>query len=380
MFICYARVEGFYARPHGGTHPVVVHHDGRVLDACAEARRAKVAPGIALSEAKAILPRARWVAYEPEPYREASEAWLDVCAELSDRIEPEMPHAAYLDLSAHARRADLVVGLELALRERLGWRVTCALAPGKWLARLAVDLEVARVDDAATFLDRLPVAMLAPVSPEHRRRLQSLGFRTIGQVARAPLGVLLDQFGDEGIVVHEAARGRGLEPVRADYPERAAFARHAFESPADSRPALDAGLASLAGQLAEVLTKGDLQGQELRAHLEDEDGRITSVSRNPARPIQTSAQALFALRLVVGEPERPPLAIRACMPRLQPRGASQLCLRTVESPRQRRQSAEIALRAVRAAFGDDAVQPASELSEPRRIKVLRAWREATGWF
>ena len=93
-----------------------MHRDGRALDACPEARAAGILPGMALAEARSVLAGAgRLVAWEEEPYREASRRWLEAVAEYSDAVEPLRQHEALADLTGHPRPREAAEALWRAL-------------------------------------------------------------------------------------------------------------------------------------------------------------------------------------------------------------------------------------------------------------------------
>src|SRR3989442_1531376 len=63
------------------------------------------------------------------------------------------------------------------------------------------------------FLAAQPVGML-PVSEEMRRRLRLLGIETLGALAALPRSALAAQFGPQGALAWELARGEDDSPVR----------------------------------------------------------------------------------------------------------------------------------------------------------------------
>jgi hypothetical protein len=46
---------------------------------------------------------------------------------------------------------------------------------------------------------------------------------------------------------------------------------------------------------------------------------------------------------------------------------------------ERTHATDSALKVMEARFGSGAIRPARQVQIPRRLKVLRAWRDATGW-
>ena len=154
-------------------------------------------------------------AYYGQRYREALAA-LDA---VSPRIEAQPLEVFYLDLTglpqlhaperlaAEARRA-----LPPEFPPRIG------VAAGKFTAWVAANfasparpLEIPP-EEAAVFLERAPSALL-PVDAEMARRLDVLGLRSLGQIARLPRRKLLAQFGWAGERMHRLACGEDRAPL-----------------------------------------------------------------------------------------------------------------------------------------------------------------------
>ena len=257
-------LDGFYVSALALEGPTVVHLDKRVLDASPSVRALGVRVGMPLAEAKAVARDARCLVWEEEPYRAAQAAWLDVCAEFSDAIEPERQHAAWVDLSGHPDASQVAVMLAEAVEGRLGHAVRIGLAGTKWIAEVAAraphpDLPglAAPCTNPAAFLAPLGVEWLLPALPEHRERLRFLGYRTIGEVAALPYRTLEGQFASEGRRVLDAAQGRCFEPVRAVYPPDALLERFVFEGATEDLAVLDAGLQALALGISKRLGEQD---------------------------------------------------------------------------------------------------------------------------
>ncbi len=396
--LLYVSLDGFYAaaalagRADWGGRAIVVHRDGAVLDSGPAARARRVGPGTPLSEAKAILREdGVYLSYSEQETRAARDAWLDVCAAFSETVEPGMPHEAWVDLSLHPDPMGTANELLREVATRTGLLVRAGLAPGKWLAQLAAQPCEAKalglgvpvleaVTDPAGFLAPLPTGCLSPVEPAHRERLEFLGYRRVGQVAAAPLRLLTAQFGRSGPLIQQAAQGRCLDRARPLYPADAVSERVAFEGPVADRSVLEAGLTELATRLAQALCASDRIGDRLELVVEPESGVPLVRRRQLARPVQAARPLRVGLGALMGDgPPFAPVAVRGVMPGLRPAPRVQRSLATMETRDEREHTAETALRSVRAAFGDGAVVRASDVVLPRRLRVLRAWREATGW-
>lgn len=400
-FFLHLALEGFYTaalREPDAERGLVVHADRRVLDANAPARAKGVAVGMGLPEAKAILEGGKFVTFEPEPYREAQRRWLDRCALVTDVVEPDRLHSAYLDLSLHPDPEALARRLMREIAEDLGVEVRAGMAATRWVAQLAsgvlrhpgdplIAQDLAMREPAirpAEFLAPFPTRWLLPVEASHRERLEFLGYARIGDVAKVPLDVLIAQFGDAALTIQRAARGGVFQPVRALYPEGALTDRFVFDGPAALFEIVDMGLSRLAARLAKRLEEEDRQGEEVRLWFDGEEGGTVERVRRFAKPLHDMRSLRAAFRAMLPEDLGMQLPaglrrIRVHLPDLKPMARVQRDL-SGEGKGDRERRTEGALAVLRQAFGDRSILKASDLDEPRRIRVLRAWREATGWL
>ena len=395
------------------SNPLIIHHEKQVLDIDRKAAEAGAQIGIALSEAKALLPGATFLPWEEEHYREAQEEWLDICNQFSDVIEPDTQCSAYLDLTSHPDPLAIAWQLQKELKEDLGWESHIGIAGSKWIARVAdmvggegVPYERASTDPAS-FLAPLKTKMLLPIPEEHRMRLRFLGYRTIGEVAGVPLNVLQEQFGREGLLIHQAARGGVFQPVRAVYPKDSVASRMYIEGGIDNTEAMIRVLQKVSENLSDQLQEREAQGNEITAIVEDENGAVRRLSRKFMKPMQEKRAIYAGLKLVfepffdyqlnptaqtkVSEPQMeislspqsgfPPTIsrIRVYLTNIRPADKFQRLLTGDHSRCERLNSTRATLNHIRTVFGDRAIEVASEIKEPRRKLVMRAWKNATGW-
>jgi DNA polymerase-4 len=373
--IVFLRIPRFYV---DGFAPSIVVRDRKVLDACYEAEFLGVSVGMPLGTAKAVLAKQslgiqvrQWKA---EDFKEKQKAWLEVCTQFTDVIEPIDQHEAYLDLSSHSHPFDLWETLRNKIENQ-----TSGIARVKWIARAALeknDPERLAYFAPNVFLDELPTSLLEPVALESRRRLEFLGYRTVGDVATIPLETLRSLFGQEALTIWQASRGKSSEAVRALYPEASLADRFYFESPVHQREQIEAALQVLARRLSKRLTDKDLQGSILRLWLGIEDEPEVLVEREFAKPMQSTTSLRFAL-CTLCEPKKPLTSLRVLMPQLTRAHRKQQNLyvaRTDSVPVFRG-----AVKQVQKVFGSEAIKLGSEMKLSRRQLVLRAWKDATGW-
>jgi hypothetical protein len=222
---------------------------------------------------------------------------------------------------------------------------------------------------------------LLPVAPEHRQRLEFLGYRWVREVATAGMGVLLGQFGKDTFLIHEAARGRALDAVVPGYPRDAMSARIAFACPLTDRLQLEEAVARLCAELSSELCTRDATAEELAVFFEPEHGPPLVQRRKLGRPVQAATPLRVAVQALWGKVPlaTPPVSVKVLLSGLKKAPRGQVSLVGMAGKDERARSCDVSVRCLRAAYGEETVKKAVELKVPRRELVLRAWKRATGW-
>ncbi|HVL39968.1 MAG TPA: hypothetical protein VM328_11315, partial [Fimbriimonadaceae bacterium] len=335
-YFLHVRLERFYSSTFSEVHPdllggpIVIHREKRVLDFSHEVEAAGLRVGMPLSEAKAILRDARFVAWEEEPYRDAQFRWLDLLCEFSDVIEPRAQHEAFVDLTGHPDPVIPAINLRNALTERLGLTGRIGLGSTKWMAELAAgehrvpgipeELSLrSPLDHPEQYLADRDVGDLLPIPARDLERLRFLGYKRIGQVCQIPPHLLREQFGAGAMPIRQACRGRLFEPVRAAYPENTLQERLEFNGAISDVSALADSLHVIAQQMGKRLREIDSEGNELLAFLELEDHEPLRLRREFMKPMSCARGVYAGLRLLVTAEKLKAgvLSIRVQMPRLR---------------------------------------------------------------
>jgi DNA polymerase-4/protein ImuB len=123
------------------------------------------------------------------------------------------------------------------------FRPRAGVAPNKFTARVAAytaapgTVQVVDANTIRSFLAPAPVSLL-PLALDKRRRLERLGFRTLGDLADLPAAAVQARFGIEGRRAWELARGNDREPVRARLQPETVRESLTLPAPATSRETL----------------------------------------------------------------------------------------------------------------------------------------------
>ncbi|MCH8273868.1 MAG: hypothetical protein IH851_03680 [Armatimonadetes bacterium] len=396
--IAFVTFDGFYiaclvrsCRGPGG-QPLVVLKDRRVLDSCAQARKYGVRPGITAPEARYAArghsPAPRFIEFKEEDYAALSRSYLNVCAEYASAVEPVSPHCAFLDLSllpgarqtAHPLAADIYHAVRLCPQIGIaGSRLTACLAAECTQGRATV----LPPGGDARFLAPLPIETLWTARPEILRRLRHMGYRTVGAAASLPAHLLKKHFGDEGLRVSQWAKGIDRTPVRALYPPDEVASALQFPQPARLSQEIEAGLRRLAERLSAGLRARDRQASEIELEVGFEGSLAQTARRSFTRPIGSFGALLTGLRLTL---RKIPLDgdIQSLSARLHElRGREETQMRIADTSRQEtdgKKQFEHTMKRLKGAFGENTIRKADEIPLPRRVELLKTWREATGWI
>jgi len=215
--------------------PVVVCvHSGRSEDSGAVstanyiARKYGVTSGIPIFLAKKKLKDedAVFLPVDHEFYEEVSEKIMRILKSHADFFEQVGIDEAYLDVTQKVKESfEEAKELAQKIKEEVKaqQKLTCSIGigPNKLVAKIAADVQkpdgltVVNPGQVENFLSPLPVSRLIGVGIKTKKRMQTLGISTIGDLAKYDVQRLIEAFGKKlGIYFHNASIGVDNEPVQ----------------------------------------------------------------------------------------------------------------------------------------------------------------------
>jgi len=324
--ILHLDMDAFYAAvevreaPSLAGRPLIIGHRGRrgVVSTCSyEARRFGVRSAMPSVTAERLCPQATWLPGRMELYVEVSGAIRRILDRVSPVVEPLSIDEAFLDLSGIA--ADLAAGAGIAralkaeIRASQGLTASCGIAPNKFLAKVASDLEKPDglvqlpLSAVEARLWPLPVGRLWGVGPKTEARLVGAGLRTIGDLAAAADSALTARVGEE-LAAHLKALARGEDdrPVEPDRAAKSISEERTYGDDLRDPDAIDRALLERAEGVARELRRQGLVGRTV--HLKVRTGDFTTWTRaqtlaaptDLAEEIVRAARRLFAERIPLG--------------------------------------------------------------------------------
>jgi protein ImuB len=224
-----------------------------------------------------------------------------------------------------------------------------------------------------SFLSPLPLVIL-PTEAETLRRLNLLGIRTLGALARLPRLALIRQFGPQAGFLHDLASGADPRPILSEAPPLTLEGAWSLEPPAVDRGRISAHAARIVTTLAADISRRGYQVEGLRVTLEDETGEPHSSAASVKPPSADSDQLARRLESLLERlsPPHPIVDLSVTLYPLRPAhlGATQLSLFTGPADGRKARLQE-ALRRLRQRFGEMIIVIGSLLGPPlpRPIQV-----------
>ncbi len=278
---------------------------GVVTTATYAARAFGVHSGMGLMKAATMAPDAILLPADFEAYSRYSRRFKAAVAETAPHIEDRGIDEIYIDLTH-------VAGETLALAQRLkdnvrratGLSCSIGIAPNKLLAKIASDLQkpdgltVLTYADLASRVWPLAARGINGVGPRAGARLETLGVRTIGELAQAELGMLIEHFGERyGRWLAEVAQGHDERPVVTEREPKSVSRETTFErdlDPERDREALSRTLLALCERVGSDLERKGYAGKTVGVKVRYADFRTISrdtTLEHPTRDPQTIRRA-----------------------------------------------------------------------------------------
>ena len=405
-------MDAFYAsveqrdRPELRGRPIVVGGAGPrgvVAAASYEARSFGIFSAMSSVEAKRRCPDLVFVPGDMKRYASESRRIFEVFRGFSPLVEGLSLDEAFLDLTGTERLLgsprDVGERLRRRVRQETELPVSVGIGPIKMVAKIASGaakpdgLVEVRAEGVRDFLDPLPIRKIWGVGPVAGEKLERLGYRTIGDLARAAPEELEQHLGDWGTGIGRLARGVDLREVEPHRDAISISEENTFERDVEERAVLEATILTHAEAVARRLRRQGLLartvvlkwrlGRRIREGPRGYPLRTRQITlaqpTDDGEVVARAARSLLTDALV--EPVRL-LGVGVSGFHDEAGRSAQLSLfdgdedgRSAQSrPRRRRLNRALDLLADR--FGDDVVKRASQ-AEARRATMSGQWKRGS---
>lgn len=233
--ILHVDMDAFFAsieqreQPNLRGRPVLVGGEGRrsvVAAASYEARTFGCHSAQPMVVARRLCPDAIIVPPRGRLYQDVSAEVFAILECFTPLVEPLSIDEAFCDVTGSQRLHGSGRVIAQAIRGRveaeLGLTASVGVAPNKFLAKLASDLDkpngltVIDADAIQQTIDPLPISRMWGVGPVTEKRLRDIGVLTFGDLARCPHEVLQQVLGINAPRIVSLARGRDQRRVVPD--------------------------------------------------------------------------------------------------------------------------------------------------------------------
>lgn len=295
-WIMHVDMDAFFAsveqldHPEYKGHPVIVgglSSRGVVATASYEARKFGVHSAMPISRAKKLCPQGIFVYPNMARYKEISHVIHNVMEEFTPLIEPLSLDEAFLDVTGITHKFTGPKALGRAIKDRVfaetGLIISAGLAPNKFLAKLASDLDkpdglvVIPYGKECESLANLPIKRIWGVGPSTERRLKNGGFLLIKDIqALSDEKPLVPYVGNQARRIWELARGIDERPVEPDRQIQSVGNEETYESDVEDPTVIDLELHYFANRVAKRLRKYGLMGNTVSIKVRYNDFKTVS--------------------------------------------------------------------------------------------------------
>lgn len=306
-------------RPELRGLPVIVAGSGPravVTTASYEARKFGVGSAMPASRARRLCPQAVVLPPDFTHYREVSRRMMGIVRASVERVEVVGLDEAYLDLGGLYSPRAAMRRIVARIREETQLVCSVGIGPNKLVAKVASDADkprgfvvLTREQACERFASSRP-GLIPGIGPKTAAKLEQMGLRTLGDLARAPEATLVERFGpNHGRDLLRRARfehdGRVSEERKVVSESR----ERTFDYDVRDAGVLREALVRMAGELCESLRRHDHHGRTIGIKVRLDDFSTVTRARTLAQPT-CDAETVASVALTLLEEYAPPRPVR----------------------------------------------------------------------
>jgi DNA polymerase-4 len=298
-----------------------------VVASCSYAARKKgVRSAMPMSRALRLCPGMLIIHHHHGNYGEMSRQVMQRLWDLSTLVEQISIDEAFVDISELSEPAETVARrLQGRVNNELKLPCSIGVAANKLVAKIACDVGKKRALQAlakndkteppnaitvvppgseASFLAPLPADMLWGVGPKTAARLEEVGIKTIGDIARRSEADLVRWFGENGRDMHRHALGISESPVVTEHETKSISQEVTFAKDVREDKVLYNTMREQAAEVARQLRKEGLAGATVKIKLRWPD--FTTITRQTTLPQPTDdGEEIYATSVALLNKVRP---------------------------------------------------------------------------
>jgi DNA polymerase-4 len=310
--ILHCDMDCFYAAVHVRDdpslegQPVVVGGDpsGRGVVAAAnyEARRFGIHSALPAAQARRLCPDTVFLKPNFRRYREESQAIFAIYGDYTPIIQTLSLDEAFLDVSEHlgelGSATAIAIDIRRRVREERRLTVSVGVGPNKLVAKIASDfdkpdgLTVVRPSGVEAFLAPLPLRRLHGIGPATEKTLHTMGLKTVADLRRVSVDLLLARFGNWGRTMLDRAWGIDDRSVHTRHVRKSLSTEQTFAENLKKIEEIDEILDAMASEVAQSLKKRRLAASTITVKVRYPD--FQTPTRSHTLPVPTNDAATIA--------------------------------------------------------------------------------------
>ena len=276
---------------------------GIILAANYEARSCGVKTAMVVHEALKLCPKMVLVPPDHGFYGQKSEEVMDLLSNYTPILEQNSIDEAWLDMTGSeglfGKPVEAAKRIMDEIKNKLGLWCSIGIAENKFLAKMAAEMKkplgITELwgDDIPTKLWPLPVKEIHGIGGKTAEKLNRMGIRTIGELARFDVTLLVKTFGKGGNEIYSHAHGIDNSPVLARMADDMKSIGRSTTLPEDISDIEKAKLVlmELADDIGMTARRHDKKGRTVHISLKYSDFRV--VTRQTTVPATCTTKEIY---------------------------------------------------------------------------------------
>jgi DNA polymerase-4 len=279
---------------------------GVVAAASYEARQFGVRSAMPIFQARQRCPHLIVVPPRRRRYAELSQRIMEILGRFSPLVEPISIDEAFVDVGGcerlHGTPQETGLAIKKQIREQTGLTCSVGIAPNKFLAKIASDLNkpdgltLIAAEQMMAFIENLPIQKVPGVGNRTQQRLAAMGISTLGQVRGFSEAQLVRRLGAFGRRLMELAHGHDDSPVVVDSEAKSMSSEITLDQDTRERALLTTHLLAQAQAVARDLRRHQVRARTITLKLRTADFQRHTRGQTLPRPVD-SADAIYATAL-----------------------------------------------------------------------------------
>ena len=367
------------------TIPAVIGGDeklrhGVVLAKSVLAKSAGVVTGEPLYQARKKCTTLRVFSSNFKVYREYSNRLYELLLEYTDKIERFSIDECFMDLSEYLcgrKLIDIAYEIKRRVKDEIGFTVNVGVAHNKLLAKMASDftkpdkVHTLFREEISEKMWKLPVGELFMLGKKTVPKLELLGIRTIGDLARYDYQWICYRFGKFGKMIWEYANGIDNSPVVSEEVAPKGIG-NSVTLPRDyqSLEELSSVLSALSEQVSFRLRREGMYAETINVQLRTSDFKDFSHQKKLNRAICSTTEIYQEAKRILAEmyQKQKIRLIGLRVDHLTDQPIQQVSLFDTQKKDEKQEKLDKALDELKQKFGYESVMRASGMETSRMMK------------